>query len=397
MTSKQRALLLASAALGLGASSTSSYVHYKLLTEPSYSSVCDVNATVNCAQAYLSQYGSFMGVPVAVGGVMFFATVLALVAAGGRTGSPVRESVPGYVFALSTIGLAFVLYLAWAAYFVLKTFCIFCALTYVAVIALFVVSGAATTYPMTTLPRRATRDARALFSSPVSLVVLLLLVGGAGSLLAFFPREGASRPTAQATFPPLTDQQRTAVEQWWDVQPKKDVPIPADGAKVLIVKFSDFQCPGCRTTHDAYKPIFDKWVATGQVRYVLKHFPLEPECNPGGAAGGNHFASCEASAAVVMASRKGQAQADAMTDWLFEHQPTLSPSVVRQGARDVAGIEDFDQRYAAALQEVKADATLGTLLEVKSTPTFFINGRSLGGVQPQAMDALIELELKRAK
>jgi protein-disulfide isomerase len=130
------------------------------------------------------------------------------------------------------------------------------------------------------------------------------------------------------------------------------------------------------------------------VKYVLKHYPLEPECNPG--LNGNHYASCESSAAVVMAQSKGAA--DKMTDWLFANQTRLSPAVVKEGAKEVAGIDDFDARYAAALQEVRADASLGGLLEVKSTPTFFINGRRVvGGVAPPAIEALIELELKRAK
>ena len=398
MTSRQRNLLLASAALGLGASSVSSFVHYRLLTDPGYASFCDVNTTVSCTQAYLSQYGSFLGVPVAVGGVVFFGLVLALVAAGGRAGSPARESIPGYVFALSTIGLAFVLYLGWASYFVLKTFCILCAITYAAVIALFIISGGATTYPMTTLPRRASRDARTLLSSPVALLIVVLLVAGAGSALAFFPRETAgSRPGAtaqQVQYPPLTDQQRTDIAAWWEVQPKVELPVPADGAKVLIVKFSDYMCPGCRTTHDMYKPLFEKYAASGDVRYVVKHYPLEPECNPH--SGGNHFASCEAAAAVVMARAKGNA--DKMNDWLFANQPSLSPATVRDAAREVAGIQDFDAQYAAALQEVKNDATLGSTVEIKSTPTFFINGRRVvGGYPPAAIEELIKLELNRSK
>jgi protein-disulfide isomerase len=212
--------------------------------------------------------------------------------------------------------------------------------------------------------------------------------------MAFFPKEGSrAAEQAQQAYPPLTDQQRADIEKWWDLQPKSEVPIPADGAKVLIVKFSDFQCPGCRSTHEAYKPLFDKYVATGQVKYVLKHYPLESECNP--SINGNHFASCEASAAVVMANSKGLA--DKMTDWLFANQPSLSPGVVKEGAKEVAGITDFDARYAAALQEVRADASLGNLLQVKQTPTFFINGRRVvGGVAPPAIEALIELELKRA-
>ena len=46
MSSKSRALLLAFALLGLGASTVSSYVHYKLLTDPSYVSFCDVEWSI---------------------------------------------------------------------------------------------------------------------------------------------------------------------------------------------------------------------------------------------------------------------------------------------------------------------------------------------------------------
>lgn len=394
MTPRQRTLLLASAALGLVASGMSSYVHYRLLTDSTYTSFCDVGGAVSCTQAYISQYGSFMGVPVAVLGVVFFALVLLLAGVGGRPGAASREAVPAYVFALSTIGLAFVLYLGWASYFVLKAFCILCAITYVSVIALFVISGGATTFPMTTLPRRAMRDARTL--SPVALVVILLFVVFAGSVIAFFPREsGGARAAAQAaSAPPLTDAQRADIARWWDVQPKTELPIPADGAKVLIVKFSDFMCPGCRSTHDMYKSLFEKYTATGDVRYIVKHYPLEPECNPG--LNGNHFASCEAAAATVMARANGMD--DEMTDWLFANQASLTPDVVKRGAKEVAGINDFDARYAAALQEVRADAVMGGTVQVKSTPTYFINGRRLvGGYTPQAVEALIELELQRAK
>ena len=47
---------------------------------------------------------------------------------------------------------------------------------------------------------------------------------------------------------------------------------------------------------------------------------------------------------------------------------------------------------------MKADAEPGQLLNVDSTPTFFINGKRLPKtlVQPQYLDALIDIELKRA-
>jgi protein-disulfide isomerase/uncharacterized membrane protein len=395
MTPVSRTVLLASAALGLGASGASTYVHYKLLTDSSYTSFCDVSAAVSCTQAYLSRYGSFWGVPVALGGVLFFALVLLLAGVAGRERSPARESVPAYVFALSTIGLAFVLYLGWASYFQLRTFCVLCAITYVAVIALFIVSGGATTFPMTTLPRRAASDLRALISSPVALVLALVYLAGAGSLLASFPDEA---PSAQAAAPlaPLTSQQRADLVRWWDVQPRVDVPVPAEGAKVLIVGFSDFQCPHCRNAHESYRSVFAKHGRDGQVRFVAKHFPLEGECNPNAPAGG-HTAACESAAAVVMARATGNAAK--MEDWLYANQTKLTPSIVREAAKDVGGIADFTAGYARALTEVRTDASLGGVLGVTSTPTFFINGRKLpAGVPPaQYVDALIELELQRTK
>ena len=61
MTARTRKLLLAIALLGLGASLISTFVHYTLLTDPTYTSFCDVSASVSCTQAYLSKYGQLPG------------------------------------------------------------------------------------------------------------------------------------------------------------------------------------------------------------------------------------------------------------------------------------------------------------------------------------------------
>jgi uncharacterized membrane protein/protein-disulfide isomerase len=394
MTLRQR-LLLAFGATGLAASSLSSYVHYRLLTDPSYTSFCDVSSTLNCTQAYVSRYGTFWGVPVALAGVLYFVLILLLAAVDIRGKSPARESATGYIFLLSTIGLAMVMYLAWASYFQLHTVCLFCATTYIAVVAIFILSGGALRIPMATLPARAVGDARSLARSPVALVVILLLLGGVAGAIGWFPRESTAAAQEQ-TIPPLTDQQRAALEKWWAVQPKVDIPIPNDGAKVLIVKFSDYMCPACRQTYEWYKPVLGKYLAGGEVRYVVKHYPLEAECNP--SAPNNHYASCEAAAAVIMARSTGTAQK--LEQWIFSNQLTLTPEVVKRAAKDIGGIQDFDAQYQRALQEVKTDASLGAMLKIGHTPTFYINGREITGntlTPPQYFDYLIELALKDAK
>jgi uncharacterized membrane protein/protein-disulfide isomerase len=393
MSSSARKLLIAFALLGLIASTTSTYVHYQLIRNPDYHSFCDINTTVSCTQAYLSRYGSVAGVPVAVGGVLFFGCVLLLVWGGGGK-SRIKDSAPAYVFALSTLALAVTLYLAYASFFILKEICPLCVTTYIAVVGVFVVSGGASSLPMSSLPNRALRDLRILVTTPVALFVALVFAAGAASAVEFFPK-GEGRQAAQQAAP-LNQDQRSEFERWWDAQERVEVPYPADGAKVLVVKFNDYQCPPCKQTYFAYEPILGKYKdRPHDVKYILKHFPLDPHCNAG-VPTLMHAAACDAAAAAVMA--RGNGTFDKLTDWFFVHQDELSPATVRQAVKDVAGVADFDARYDSAIREVKTDASVGSALGVTSTPTFFINGRRLrGGLPPQYLDAAIELELKRAK
>jgi uncharacterized membrane protein len=198
MSPLARRLLLGFGLLGLVASGASAYVHYHLLKNPGYTSFCDINATVSCTQAYLSRYGSIGGVPVALGGLVFFLFVVLLVWGAGGT-SRIADSAPAYVFAASTFALAVALYLAYASFFILKAVCPLCVATYIAVIGIFMTSGGASSVPMTSLPRRASRDLRVLVSTPLALVVALLFLGGAVSAVAAPPRRHRSRTSSAAS------------------------------------------------------------------------------------------------------------------------------------------------------------------------------------------------------
>src|SRR5687767_6831562 len=132
MKTHARTLIIVLAAIGLGASVAALYVHYQMLADPSYTSFCDVNETVSCEAVLTSQYGSVAGVPVAAGGAMWSLLILLLAVFGMAPGTPrtsstaaVRdaasdaarpERVAGYIFVLSTIGLAGALYLGYASF-----------------------------------------------------------------------------------------------------------------------------------------------------------------------------------------------------------------------------------------------------------------------------------------
>ncbi|OLE85420.1 MAG: hypothetical protein AUF76_00830 [Acidobacteria bacterium 13_1_20CM_2_65_9] len=391
-------IALLCALTGLVVSVAAAYVHYRLVFDPTYRSFCDVSSTISCTQVYLSRYSTFRGIPVAIFGALWFVAA-ALLSVSGMTARPsVRESVPGYLFVLSTLALAVVLYLAYASIVVLKTYCVLCFITYAAVIGLFVVSGAATSFPMTTLPRRAMRDLRVFISSPLAMITAVLFFAGAATTLAFFPRDAAavSRAQAAAATPPSAAQ-TSEFERVMATAPRVPMAIPTDGAKVLIVDFSDFQCPFCRQAFYAYKPIIQKYEAQqpGAVKFVLKDYPLDSECNVNVAGGGPHPSACEAAVAVRLAQR--QNRLEAMEEWLFANQPSLTPPVVRQAAHDVGQINDFDAKYAFTLDLVKGDIALGHQLGVRSTPTLFINGVKFDGVlAPQYFDQAIAYELKHA-
>ena len=253
MTARSRILLLAFSALGVAASASSTFVHYRLLTDPTYASFCDISASVNCTQAYLSQYGSFLGVPVAPVGLLYFLFVLLMAGVAGSTTSPASETAPAYIFAVSTVALAFVLYLAWASYFVLENLL----------------------HPLRDHIRVGHRDfhhfrwshqfshddtasARCQAISARSFPIRLRSCSRSCSwaarwrVLAVVParergRRHRRRQPKRCRRSPMP--QRAKLAEWWDVQPVVTVPVPTDGAKVLIVKFSDYQCRRMRATH----------------------------------------------------------------------------------------------------------------------------------------------------
>ena len=400
MTSRARLLILGFALAGLAFAVSSAWVHYQLVTQPAYVSPCDINATFNCSQVYLSQYGAVRGVPVAVGGVIWFALVT-LLAAFARPGDRKSDAIGAYIFALATIGLGAIIYLGYASFFVLKTGCVLCIGTYVAVIGIFIVSSASVSMSMTQLPGRLVRDLRTLISQPTTMLVAILFLAGAASAIAFFPKEGSAK-AAEPTTQQSDDMDKAFADAWFK-QNRMNLGVPADGAKVLIVKFIDWQCPSCKAAHFAYKPVLEEFEKTnpGEVRQVIKDYPLNSKCNYG-VSSEMHPAACEEAAAVRLAREKGKDTE--LVDWMFgmpgELQIRRTPDMVKAQVAQLLGVKDFDREYAARLPDIKRDVADGGALRVTQTPTYFINGiraqTDQGWLPPHYFALAIKLELEKA-
>ena len=403
MTSRVRTALLVFTALGLIASAWALYVHYRLISDPTYVSVCEVNETVSCQQVLTSQYGSVRGVPVAAGGAIWALLVFMLAVFGLKEPkSDTASRVAGYIFVLSTLGLATVFYFGYVSFFVLKTACLLCMSMYVSVIGTFLFSAGAAG-PISALPSRLGRDIAVLFRNPTAATLAVLWLAVSAGLIVGFPKDpakqvstGSSAAPAPAPVEALTAEQRTEWEAWLAAQPQAPEVMPTGTTKVLVLKFNDYQCPACRMMWILYKDIIAKYEKAnpGVFAFANRDYPLETECGAGNAG---HAAACEAAAAVRMAREKSRDKD--LEAALFERQsPTMTRDDVVSALQQVAQISsaDFDSKYAKTLESIRADVQLGQKLGVSSTPTFFLNGIKLPALRPAYFDAAIDWAIRRS-
>ena len=266
-----------------------------------------------------------MGVPVALGGVVWFGVVLLLVLADARGSARSRENITTYLLFWSTVGLSVVMYMAYASFFVLGTFCILCGVVYAAVIGIFLMAGSGPATPLRQLPSALVYDLRVLAQRPVGLLLTVVFVVGSVAAAAWFPEPRSlgtlAQPTLVSDNTEPTDAQRSEFERFWSAQPRAESRLTDVEAPVVVVKFNDYQCPACAQTHLLYDPIFTKYESShpGSVRLVIRDFPLDPHCNDSSPSG-PHGSACDAAVAVRLARRVGDAEARRMEEWLYNNQ-----------------------------------------------------------------------------
>ncbi|MFC1599967.1 DsbA family protein [Patescibacteria group bacterium] len=165
-----------------------------------------------------------------------------------------------------------------------------------------------------------------------------------------------------------------------------------ENAQVVIIDFSDYQCPFCKKFYTNIFPEFKKdFLDTNKVKYVYRDFPLNihpPAKN---------------------AAQAAQCAGDQNSYWemhelLFEKQSewgravelneTLIGYAVELGLNKATFSSCLnDEKY---LEEVEKDRIDALASGAKGTPTLFVNGKIIRGV-PQSYEsfkALIESELE---
>lgn len=195
----------------------------------------------------------------------------------------------------------------------------------------------------------------------------VVVVAVAGIALAFGP-VAATAEDAMSSPPPVAAPNpdvptRTVSGK---VEASRDPRLaPALGpvaAKVLVVVFSDFQCPVCRRITDATHQIAEEW--PGDVRVEFHNLPLKMHANAENAA-----------IAALAAHRQGKFWE--MHDLLFANQQALDPASLEADAQQLAlDLARFKKDVAdpALRARVREDAALAERLGATATPAFLTNG-----------------------
>ncbi len=163
-------------------------------------------------------------------------------------------------------------------------------------------------------------------------------------------------------------------------------------AKVTVVKYSDFECPYCKYLALTMEPVKAKY--KDKVRFIMKHFPMNPQCNRYMAGYDKHPNACNASVTGICAGRQGKFWE--MHDKLYAAQPKLDPESNRGYAQEL-GLDmakyDACVKDPSVLQRINKDIDLAVKAGINGAPRTYINGRLVTG---SASTAILEYYIEKS-
>jgi protein-disulfide isomerase len=172
-----------------------------------------------------------------------------------------------------------------------------------------------------------------------------------------------------------------------DLQPS----FGAAGAPVVMVVFSDFQCPVCKEEAQVLRQNLAK-TFPDKVRVYFKDFPLDSI----------HNWARQAAIAGRCVFKQSPAKFWDYFDWAYENQQTIGADNFSTKLQAFATEKALDGMQLGRCMDNKAtDAEIsrevdeGRSLQVSATPTIFLNGRKLEGALPwPTIEQLVNLEIE---
>ncbi|MBP9681243.1 MAG: DsbA family protein [Bacteriovorax sp.] len=167
----------------------------------------------------------------------------------------------------------------------------------------------------------------------------------------------------------------------------KDAPFKGSSdAKVTIVEYSDFQCPFCSKAANVVGELEKKY--GNKIKIAFKNYPLP-----------FHSQARLAAEAALCANEQNAKYFWKMHDAMFADQTKLGKEDLMATAKKI-GLKEADFKSCLDSSKHKAvidnDMAEGQKIGIKSTPTFFINGKLVSGAQPiEVFSEVIDEELAK--
>lgn len=361
MSSKQslgRAIHIVAALVGVAASWYLLGVHADVAGGAEAGGLCNLGEGLNCTGAATSVFATFLGVPIAALGFGFYvgALVLSFV---GKSEDPEATSAADVLVPFYLFSVAYSLFLLGVSVGVVGSICPACAVLYgvngLGLAGVVLWSG------------RGVGGAIKQVSGSVSgwlptygVPLAFAFVGAtaAGALL------NAPAEAERAPGPALDAAQMALLRA--SHAPAKG---PEDAA-VVIVEFSDFECPFCARLANHLDEALEGY--EDRVRLEFRQFPLDFHMHAADAAKASHCAGL-------------QGQFWPYHDALFAQQDQLGPEAWVRIARETGVDADALQACLDAGDAegvLEADRAAGLALGVAGTPAFFVNGTPYVGALP---------------
>ncbi len=158
-----------------------------------------------------------------------------------------------------------------------------------------------------------------------------------------------------------------------------------DKAKVVLVEYSDYQCPFCQRHHPTMQALVEKY--GDDVAWVYRHFPLtsiHPQAYP---------------AALASECANEQGKFWEFTDDLYENQDNLGDDYYAEVAGTLGmNVSKFTECYESEKYKSVVDGDMATARAagVSGTPATFVNGQAISGAVDQAtFEQLIDAALAK--
>lgn len=338
--------------------------------------ICQIGEAFDCSAVAASKYAEFLGVPMAIWGLV--ANVIALLFAFGyyftdensRTSARRNMLIPTGFIALTSIVMATI------STAMVGKLCLFCIAAYL----LSFISFSAFYFASKSDKKPNSPLSKDRFDAkPLIVCAIIALISG------FIINYGWKKAYGAQNMDQIV---RSSVNDWAQAAPIEMIPVApiakgaeAADAKMTIVEFADFLCPHCKTAGPTLKAFAS---ARKDVRLVFQAWPLDGECNSkikvstGLRCGLARIAFC----AGKISSEKGWEA----IDWIFDRQhefrddrSQLEPTV-KSAAADLG--MNSDETVACVNSEeaknaVRQQADLGHKINMEGTPTIVVNGKKL--------------------